>query len=147
MTLSDPAVYAKPWTASVHAELAADTEMIEWVCNEKGSGREHYIGKASDERKSEVKVAPEILAKYVGTYVEQPKLWRLVPRVVVITLSGATLFADMDGRGKVALVAQSETGFSGLYGLGVDFVKGDSGGSAQLFVKHVSGDYRFARKK
>ena len=58
-----------------------------------------------------------------------------------ISLSGNTLFADMDGRGKTPLVAQSETNFSGLYGLGVDFLKGD------LFVKHVSGDYRFTRKK
>ena len=48
----------------------------------------------------------------------------------------------MDGRGKVPLVANSETGFSGLYGLGVDFVKGEP----VLYVKHVSGDYRFARK-
>jgi len=147
VTLSDPAAYTKPWTVAVRAELAADTEMIEWVCNERGSGIEHYVGKASDERKSAVRVAPEVLAKYVGTYEEQPKLWRLVPRVVEITLSGDTLFADMDGRGKVPLVAQSETGFSGLYGLGVDFVKGEAGGPAQLYVKHVSGDYRFARKK
>jgi hypothetical protein len=147
VTLSDPAVYARPWTVSVHAELAADTEMIEWICNEKGSGREHYIGKASDERKSAVKVAPEVLTKYVGTYVEQPKLWRLVPRILEITLSSGTLFADMDGRGKVPLVAQSETGFSGLYGLGVDFVNGDASGPAQLYVKHVSGDYRFERKR
>jgi hypothetical protein len=30
----------------------------------------------------------------------------------------------------------------------VEFTKGDGGGPpAQLFVKHVSGDYRFARKK
>jgi hypothetical protein len=146
VTLSDPKVYAKPWTVAVRAELAADTEMIEWVCNEKGSGREHYIGQASDETKSAVKVAPEILAKYVGTYVEQPKLWRLKPRVVEITFTGGALFADMDGRGKVPLVAQSETGFSGLYGLGVDFIKGDTGAATGLFVKHVSGDYRFARK-
>jgi hypothetical protein len=34
-----------------------------------------------------------------------------------------------------------------LYGLGVDFRKGDGGATAQLFVKHVSGDYRFERKK
>ena len=53
------------------------------------------------------------------------------------------LFADMDGRGKVSLIALSETLFSGLYGLGVEFVTGASGG---LFVKHVSGDYRFARR-
>jgi hypothetical protein len=141
VTLSDPAVYSKPWTVSVRAELAPDTEMIEWVCAENGSKVDHYIGKASDEKRGEVKVAPEILAKYVGTYEEQAPLWRLVPRVVEITLAGGTLLANMDGRGNVPLVAQSETNFSGLYGLGVDFLNGG------LFVKHVSGDYRFVRKK
>lgn len=145
VTLSDPAVYARPWTVAVRAELAADTEMIEWVCNEKSSEVQHWVGKASDERKSEVRVAPAILAKYVGTYEEQPKLWRLVPRVVEITLSEGTLFGNMDGRGKTPLAAQSETSFSGLYGLGVEFLKSDSGNPGQLLVKHVSGDYRFAR--
>ena len=145
VTLSDPAVYARPWTVAVRAELAPDTEMIEWVCNEKRSEVEHWVGKASDEKKSEVKVAREVLAKYVGTYEEQPKLWRLVPRIVEISLSGDTLFGNMDGRGKVPLIAQSETSFSGLYGLGVEFVKSGSG-AGQLFVKHVSGDYRFTRK-
>jgi hypothetical protein len=146
VTLSDPSAYTRPWTVSVRAELAADTEMIEWVCNEKSSEVQHWVGKASDEKKSEVKVAPAILAKYVGTYEEQPKLWRLVPRVVEITVEGDTLFGNMDGRGKTPLVAQSETSFSGLYGLGVEFTKSDSGQAGQLFVKHVSVDYRFARR-
>jgi len=53
----------------------------------------------------------------------------------------ASLIAD--GRGKVPLIASSEITFSGLYGLGVDFIQSGAGG---LFVKHVSGDYRFARK-
>jgi len=145
VTYSDPGAYAKPWTVKARAELAADTEMIEWVCNEKSSETQHWVGKASDEKKLAVKVKPEILTKYVGTYVEQPKLWRLVPRVLVISVEGDTLFGDMDGRGKTPLVAQSETSFTGLYGLGVEFRTGD--GSAQLFVKHVSGDYRFERKK
>ncbi len=149
VTFSDPAVYARPWTVAVRAELAADTDMLEWVCNEKGSGLEHWVGKASDEKKSEVKVPAAILAKYVGTYVEQPRLWSrtLVPRVVEITFSGDTLFGDMDGRGKVPLVAASETEFSGLYGLGVEFTKNGPGAPGQLFVKHVSGDYRFARER
>ena len=88
-------------------------------------------------------VAPEILAKYVGIYEEQAPLWRAVPRVVEITLLNGRLLADMDGRGKVSLIATSETAFSGLYGLGVEFIQTGSGG---LFVKHVSGNYRFARK-
>jgi hypothetical protein len=149
VTLADPGAYAKPWTVAVRAELAADTEMIEWVCNEKGSGVEHWVGKASDQKKTEVKVPAGILAMYVGTYVEQPRLWSqtLVPRVVEITVSNDALFGEMDGRGKVPLVASSETEFSGLYGLGVEFTKNGTGAPEQLFVKHVSGNYRFARKK
>jgi hypothetical protein len=143
VTFSDPAVYARPWTVAVRAQLAADTEMIEWVCNESRGGLDHWVGKASDERKGEVRVAPEVLAKYVGTYVEQRPFWRAVGRVVEISVSDGRLFADMDGRGKVPLIATSEMTFTGLYGLGVEFIQGGAGG---LFVQHVSGNYRFARK-
>jgi len=69
------------------------------------------------------------------------------PRVVEITVSGDTLFGEMDGRGKVPLVAATETEFSGLYGLGFAFTGNGPGRAEQLFVKHVSGNYRFTRKK
>jgi hypothetical protein len=147
VTLQDPAVYAKPWTVSVRAELAADTELLEYVCNEKSGSLDHWVGKASDDAKYEIKVAPEILAKYVGRYVEQPKLWRVVPRVVEITLSDGILFGDLDGRGKERQFASSETAFSGFSGLAIEFVKNSQGEVTDLFVKHVSGDYRFARQK
>lgn len=149
ITFSDPQAYARPWTVAVRAELAADTEMIEFVCGEREAnpGLAHWVGKASDEHKSEVKVAPAVLAKYVGTFVEQPKYWRLEARTVVITVSGDTLYGNMDGRGAVPLVAQSPTLFSGLYGLGVGFATDASGVPTSLFVKHVSGDYRFAPKR
>jgi hypothetical protein len=143
VTFSDPAAYTRSWTVAVRAELAADTEMIEWVCNESDQHVERWIGRASDEKKGEVQVDTAILAKYVGTYEEQRPFWRAIPRVVEITLSNGRLLADMDGRGKVPLIASSDTEFSGLYGLGVEFIQGGSGG---LFVKHVSGNYRFARK-
>jgi hypothetical protein len=147
VTLQDPGVYARPWTVAVKAELAADTELLEYVCNEKGGDLEHWVGKASDETKSEVKIAPEILVKYVGTYVEQPKLWRVVPRVVEITLTDGVLFGDMDGRGKERQFARSETSFSGFAGLSIEFVKNSQGVVTDLLVKHVSGDYRFARQR
>jgi hypothetical protein len=143
VTFSDPKAYSKPWTVAVRAELAADTEMIEWVCNESPHGVEHWVGKASDERKGEVQVAPQILSKYVGTYEEQQPYWRAVARVVRITVADGKIVANMDGRGDVPLIATSETSFTGLYGLGVEFIDGGAGG---LFVKHVSGNYRFARK-
>jgi hypothetical protein len=147
VTLQDPAVYARAWTVAVSAELAADTELLEYVCNENTRDLEHWVGKASDETKSEVKVAPEILAKYVGTYVEQPKLWRVVPRVVTITFSDGVLFGDMDGRGNERQLARSETSFSGFSGLSIEFIKDSQAAVTGLFVKHVSGDYRFARQK
>ena len=149
-TFADPGAYTRPWTVKVGAEYAADTEMLEWVCNE-GAGRSlvHWVGTASDERRNEVKLAPAILARYVGVYVEQPPFWRAAQlvgsgqpsgRTLQITVEGGRLVGDMDGRGKQVLVASSETEFSGLYGLGVQFIDGG------LYVKHVSGNYRFARK-
>jgi hypothetical protein len=143
VTFEDPAVYSRPFTVTARAVLAADTEMLEFVCNEGGFHPDHWVGKASDERKGEVQVAPEILAKYVGTYIEQRPFWRTVPRVVEITVSNGRLYGDMDGRGKEPLIASSNTEFAGLYGLGVEFITDGSGG---LFVKHVSGNYRFAKK-
>jgi len=150
VTFSDPGAYARPWTVNVSAQYAPDTEMLEWVCNE-GANRSlgHWVGQASDERKNEAKVAPEILARYVGTYVEQPPFWRSVQivaspgatgRTLQITLESGRLVGDMDGRGKQALIAMSEVEFTGLYGLGVQFIDGG------LYVKHVSGNYRFARR-
>lgn len=149
VTLSDPKVYAKPWTVQVRAELAPDTEMIEWVCNEHGNEMQHWVGKASDERNAAVKVDPAVLARYEGTYVEQPPLWRIEPRVVTISVMDGVLMADMDGRGKVELFATSASSFSGLYGLGVEFAvqAGETGPAGQLYVKHVSGNYLFNRKK
>jgi hypothetical protein len=143
VTFSDPGTFAGPWTVAVRAELAADTEMLEWVCNEGRSGLEHWVGKASDERKNEVTVVPEVLSKYVGTYEEQQPYWRAAARVVRITVEDGRLVANMDGRGNVPLIATSATSFTGLYGLGVEFIQGGAGG---LYVKHVSGNYRFARK-
>jgi hypothetical protein len=59
---------------------------------------------------------------------------------VIITLESGRLVGDMDGRGRQELVALSQNEFTGLYGLGVQFIDGGP------YVKHVSGNYRFARK-
>jgi len=146
VTFRDPAVYAKPWTVGISALLAPDTELIENVCAENNKSLDHWIGKASDDLKSEIKLAPTILAKYAGTYVEQPPLWRTAPRTLEVTVSGDALFGDLDGRGKVPIRAQSEIYFVGIQG-GIEFVKKGEGQAPDLLVKHVSGSYRFARTK
>jgi len=149
LTLQDSAIYAKPWTVTVGAQLAADTELIEYVCNENAQkALNHWVGKASDNEKSEVKVAPEILAKYVGTY-KSLDVWNNEPqpRFIEITVSDGVLYGELKGRGKVRLVAQSETMFAGFYGLGVRFLLDSQGVVTHLAEMHVSGDYRFTRLK
>jgi hypothetical protein len=151
VTFDDPGAYTRSWSVKVASEYAPDTEMLEWVCNE-GAGRSlnHWVGKASDERRNEVKVAPAVLSRYVGTYDEQAPFWRSVQvsgapqtsgRTVKVTVVEGRLIANMDERGDQELIASSDTDFSGLYGLGVQFFDGG------LFVKHVSGNYRFARRR
>jgi hypothetical protein len=134
VTFSDPGAYTRSWTVKVGADYAADTEMLEWVCNE-GANRSliHWIGTASDERRNEVAVAPAILARYVGTYVEQPPYWRSVQivgspvssgRTLQITVEDGKIVGNMDDRGRQVLIAASDTEFSGLYGLGVQYMTG-----------------------
>ena len=71
----------------------------------------------------------------------------IVGKPIRIIDQGGTIIGvmpeGMDDRGNVPLIATSETSFTGLYGLGVEFIEGGAGG---LFVKHVSGNYRFGRK-
>jgi hypothetical protein len=148
VTLHDPTVYAAPWRATISSELAADTELLEYVCNENTNSREHMVGKASDARQSEVALAPDVLAKYIGKYLEQKPFWAgaTVPRIFEITLAGGALFMAQADRGKEQLLAQSETLFDNR-GLGLEFVRDGSGVVTHLLDKHVSGDYRFDRVK
>ena len=107
-----------------------------------------FRSKASDEKKSEVKVAREVLAKYAGTY-EELDFWgnRPHPAIIEITVSGGALFAELKGREKVQLVALSETNFSGFYGLGIQFVTDRQGAVTHLLERRISKDYRFRRTK
>ena len=149
MTLEDPAVYKKPWTVAMSAKLAADTELIEYVCNENAQkALTHWVGTASESLRAEVKVAPEALAKYVGTY-KTLDVWNNEPeaRFIDISVSDGALYGEVRGRGKVRLVAQSETMFGGFYGLGVRFLLDSQGVVTHLAEMHVSGDYRFTRVK
>jgi hypothetical protein len=94
VTFQDSKAYSKAWTVPIRAQLATDTELLEAVCNEARSGQEHWDGSVSDAEKSAVKVAPEVLAKYVGVY---KGLYLERPRTVEVTLSGGVLFVALNG--------------------------------------------------
>jgi hypothetical protein len=139
--LHDPALYTAPWKATIEAQLAADTELLEYVCAENKTFHEHWVGTRSDAQRSEIAIAADTLAKYAGTYTERPPFWQAaaVARVFEIRLADGALFL-----GQTRLQPQSETVFVNG-GLAVEFVMDGRGVPTYLWDKHVSGDYRFDR--
>jgi hypothetical protein len=117
VTYTDPATYAKPWGFTANMALAADTEMLEAVC-ERSS--EQWTGNISDAARSTVIVAPDTLARYVGVY---SGFWGANKRVVEVSLAGGQLVAKIlggtiPGDESRPLIPRSQTLFEGL-GLGL----------------------------
>ena len=135
VTLNDSKAYAKPWTVSAGGTLAADTELLEYVCLENEKDRVHLVGRTAEEKK--VIVPPEILAQYVGVYevASANAFDNRAPRnVFTITLVNGELLIDLQGKGKVPMIPLSETMFSprllGTY----QFVKNDQGVVTHMLV-------------
>ncbi len=144
VTFQDPGAYSKAWTVPVRAHLAADTELLESVCNENNdNGQEHWVGKPSDEEKSAVKLAPEILAKYVGVY-KGPYIQG--SRTIEVSFSGGGLYISVNGGPNQRIFPQSETSFSGT-GLLYRFIRDDHGIATHIIEGHVSGEYSYQRQK
>ena len=132
VTLDDPSVYAKPITLDAGGRLVADTELIEYVCeNEKD--RAHLVGRTSDEKA--VVVSRDVLASYVGVYeVRSVSIAAGARQVFTVTFDGDQLLLDMRGKGKVPMIPLSQTLFSprllGTY----EFVKDGSGRVTHMLV-------------
>jgi hypothetical protein len=143
VTLTDPALYAEPWTARIGIELTPDTELLEYVCAENTTVRDHWVGKRSDEQQTAVAVAPDTLAKYAGTYLEQPPYWTetAVGRVFEVRLVDGALYL-----GQTRLEPMSSTRFNNG-GWPLTFVTDERGVATALIDTHISGDYRFVRRK
>jgi hypothetical protein len=146
VTFTDPAAYAKPWGFTADMALAADTEMLESVC-ERSS--EHWAGSLSDAARMAVTVAPDVLARYVGVY---SGTYLRTKRTVEVLLSGGQLIAKVVGAAGVdggetrPLVPQTQTLFEGL-GLGYQFIVDGKGVATDLIEIHVSGPYKYTRQK
>ena len=154
VTFTDPDAFSEPWGFAVNMELAADTEMLEAVC-ERDS--EDWEGNLSDAANLGVSVAPDVLAGYVGVYTG---IYQGNERTYEVSLSEGQLSATVVGAYSASglgaagvdegasrlLVPQSETLFDGL-GLGYRFIVGDNGVATNLMVIHVSGDYNYSRQR
>jgi len=45
ITMDDPKTYTQPWTITLPLTLQADTELLEYMCNENNRDIEHLVGK------------------------------------------------------------------------------------------------------
>ena len=143
--LDDRALYGRPFSVPVHANFVADTEMLEYVCNENQKDVEHLVGKASDERTLAVKVAPAILSRYVGTYslVARESIDRVIR--FDVTLAGDTLSMDVDGKDRREMIPVSETMFTRL-GIRIEFAE-EHGRTNRLIFHMFEGDATATKDK
>jgi hypothetical protein len=146
VTVTDPAAYVKPWGFTVDMKLEADTEMLESVCEHSS---DEWAGALSDAANRAVTVSPEVLKRYVGVY---SGIYQGNPRTVEVSLSGDQLIAKsvtsepVEAGAPRVLVPQSQTLFEGL-GLGYQFIVDDKGVATDVVEIHVSGPYRYPRKR
>jgi hypothetical protein len=148
MTFSDPKIYARPFSIDVELELVPDTELLEYVCNENEQSVKHFVITEADRKqnRTNVKVAPEILAKYAGIYeMLNPEDPKGKPISIWMLAEGDQLVTQMNGAGpKIPLAAQSDTTFS-LLGGTVQFATDDKGKVTHLTMQAVEGDFKILR--
>lgn len=144
-TFVDPKALAAPWVVPMKFEYDADTEMIEYVCAENERDRGHLIGKASDEKKSAVKIAAAILNQYAGVYEYKPPNRPDDPVLAQISVEGHHLMLAVNGGAKEEISAESESKFF-VDGAHVEFVKDAQGKIAYLSLQVVEGDFKLVRR-
>lgn len=141
-TFEDSGALVEPWTVPVKLELYADTEPLEYVCNENERDRQHLVGKTSDEKG--VTIAPAILQKYVGDYEFTEPTTHRVFKLDVSLKDGHLVFAGLGP--SEPLSAISETEFTGSDGTTFNFVADASGHVTHALIRAVEGDFNIIRK-
>jgi len=142
VTFDDPGAYEKPWTLSVPMELFPDTELLEAVC-ENDKSREHTPVTTGSHEAAAIKVARAQLSKYVGSYEIKEKD---EVTSAVVSLSGETLFLDLDHEGPLPLMPISDTSFSES-GNVIRFLPDGQGTVPAFLYVTVEGEQRAVRTR
>jgi hypothetical protein len=141
MTLEDSKTFTRPITIKAVKTLAADTELLETICENERIAP-HLVGGSG------FRLAPETLAKYAGTYEIA------AGREAVVSVDGESLVLHLNPSGDTQTLApQSETTFVGrgngtelLTGDQFEFIK-DSGGAVTGLNLHARrGEQKAVRK-
>jgi len=140
VAMSDPKAYPNGIRFTMPMTFQADTELLEFVCENHGGSRER-IAKTGAAEAVDVPVAT--LSGYVGVYdlVDEANGGKAV---AAVTLEGGVLSLDYDAKGKEALVPLSATRFS-WSGSILEFVR--RAGGAELVIHYAESDERGPRRR
>jgi hypothetical protein len=145
VTFEDPKVFSKAVTVDVKVDFVPDTDLLEYICNENEKSHARMVGKASDDKKNAVKVAREVLARYVGAYefrsTEDPNF----VTTVNVTLPGDELLLDVGGKDPQPMIPLSNTTFATV-GARMEFVLDQKGQVDHAVFRIVEGDLKGVRK-
>jgi hypothetical protein len=136
ITFDDPKTLTRPLTRSLMLDYAADTDMLEYICNEGEHDAVHYVGRAKDA----VAVGLDTLSKYTGTYEHREADGTIQMSATVRVVDGELFFQGFP------LVPRSQTRFDSAEGA-VEFVMDATGAVTHLLVHAVEGVDRFDRKR
>ena len=133
VTMEDPKTFTRAWTITTELLLDADTDLLEYVCNENEKSRQHFVRPAIPE----VQVDPSVLARYAGTYEIMGPRGQSQATVV---LEGGQLMMTVPAMGTAPLIPQSTTSFL-FRGAVVQFVSNGRGEVTHLTVRAVEGEF------
>ena len=141
MTVDDPKTFTRPITFKAVKTLAADTELLETICENERIAP-HLVGGNG------FRLGPEALAKYAGTYEIA------AGREAVVSVDGESLVLHLNPSGDTQTLApQSDTTFVGrgngtelLTGDQFEFVKDSSGAITGLALHARRGEQKAVRK-
>jgi hypothetical protein len=145
---SDFAAYDKAWTAKIEGLFIADTDLLEFVCAENEKDSVHLVGKNSEQAKSTLKLAPEILNKYVGVYDIDAKDLGVPGREIrefKVALEEGSLRLETPSGVKLLMTPLSETSFN-AGSMHIEFGKNDKG-ETQIVFQIAEGQFFGKRQK
>jgi hypothetical protein len=139
ITYNDPETLTKPLSFSLAVNYAADTDMLESVCNESDRTKVHLVSTA----KAGVHLSPAVLAKYAGRYE-----FREGSRQVAAFMGMIQNVTPVNGRlylNALPLIPQSETKFEST-GADAEFLLDANGKVTRLVLGQTEGAAIYDRK-
>lgn len=139
LTFTDPKVFPKPLIIHMKMDLRADTEMLEYVCDNEKDKAHMTSAKSSDI----VTVTPEVLARYVGIYDVEDE-GKKVP--TEFTLKDGVLYYNWNNEGSQPTTPFGQNLFS-LAGTWIEFVTDGDKPATGVRIKAVEGEDYGPRRK